>query len=304
MPTIYSVEKMWSQNSGDAELVQTGEKFSLGFNEMYQVVTDPDATILDVYQAPGLPAAGSSYPGFPYVRAQIGTPRQISPVLWHVAVDYRGEAAFANGRFGTPLDIRPTVEWSTVEVEREVDEDRHGNRITNVLGEAMTARVVFYERVATVTQNMLFFNTYALSDYDFGTNSDWFLNWPPGSARVKIHVRNVNPDRPGDIRYVQVTGYFTFKRPYRTTPDRVWWSRLRHEGFYHLPGNNPGPNNNQGPQVTLFDAVRAVDKNKVETTQPVQLDLQGYRLTNGTATWLEFEHFTPLPFANIGFNLP
>lgn len=303
MGTIYDVQRMWSQNASDAEQDSKGHKVRFGFSEMYQVFASPDTDILEIYSAPGLPAAGSSYPGFPYVRARVAEPKQVSPLLWHVAVEYDGEASINNGQIESPLDAVPVVQWDTVEVEREVDEDADGNRIANVLGEPLTARVVFYERVATVTQNMLFFNTYALSAYDFAVNSDWFLNWPPGTARVKLSVRDVNPDREGDIKYVQVIGQFSFKRPYRTTPDKAWYSRIRHDGFYHLPGNNPGGLSQVGPQVTLFDAVRAVDKNKVETSKPVQLDLNGYRLDDGTATWLEFRHFDPLPFANIGFNL-
>jgi hypothetical protein len=284
-----SAELMWSRQTSGADLTENKRKINLSYESSYQVFTTADTEITELYYAPGLPAAGSEYPGVPYIYAQRARPRRISPVYWIVDVSYEGETAFTSGGgLGTPMDARPRIRWGVREVEREVDEDWDGNRITNVLGEPLVSRVIFYERVATVTRNMLFFNHYAFSPYDFAVNSDPVFGWPPGTVRVKVEAENVFNDVTG---YWTVTGTFTFKRPYRTTSDKAWYSRLRNDGFYSRDPNFVGP----FPPI-----VQAVDANKVPVTKPVQLDLDGNQLTNGTATWLDFKHFDSLPFSALG----
>jgi hypothetical protein len=297
MTIIGSAELMWSRQTSGADLTENKRKINLGYEQSYQVFTTPDTEITELYYAPGLPAAGTEYPGVRYIYAQRARPRRISPTYWIVDVSYEGETAFTSGGgLGTPMDARPRIRWGVREVEREVDEDWDGNRITNVLGEPLTARVIFYERVATVTRNMLFFNHYAFSAYDFAVNSDPVLGWPAGTCRVKVEAENVFNDVTG---YGTVTGTFTFKRPYRTTADKAWYSRIRNDGFYCLPGINPGPGL-VGPPVGIAEAVECADKNKVPLTRPGQLDLDGYQLSDGTATWLDFKHFDSLPFSALG----
>jgi hypothetical protein len=158
-----------------------------------------------------------------------------------------------------------------------------------VLGEPLKAKVIFYERQIIITRNMLFFNDYAISDYDEAVNSDWFEGWPPGTGRVRIDADNVYNESTG---YWVVTGIFTFKKPYRTTPDKAWYSRLRNDGYYEkIDLVGPGA----GSAI-----VPAVDGHKEPVTQPVQLDADGYRITNGTAYWLEVKHFRPRPFSALG----
>lgn len=290
MTIIGNAELMWSRQSSGADLTENKRKINLGYEQSYQVYTTPDTEITELYYAPGLPAAGTEYPGVRYIYAQRARPRRISPTYWIVDVSYEGETAFTSGGgLGTPMDARPRIRWGVREVEREVDEDWNGNRITNVLGEPLTARVTFYERIATVTRNMLFFNHYAFSAYDFAVNSDPVLGWPPGTVRVKVEAENVFDDVTG---YWIVTGSFTFKRPYRTTSDKAWYSRIRNDGFYEkVPTVGPGD---------PMKVTQAVDANKVPVTKPVQLDLNGIQLTNGTATWLDFKHFDSLPFSALG----
>jgi hypothetical protein len=294
MTILGNAELMWSRQTSGADLSDNSRKVTLGFQESYQVFTTPDTSILELYYAPGLPAAGSQYPGIPYVYAQRARPRQISPVYWIVDVMYDGEIAFnPGGSIGTPMDARPRIRWGVREVEREVDEDWDGNRIVNTIGEPLTARFTFYERVATVTRNMLFFNHYALSAYDFAVNSDTVLGWPPGTVRVKVEAENVFDDTTG---YWTVTGTFNFKRPYRTTTDKAWYSRIRNDGYYERDPNFVGPL----PTGDLPPIVQAVDANKVPVTRPVQLDANGTKITSGLAYWLDIKHFDSLPFSALG----
>lgn len=281
---------MWSREESDAELEDRYKKAMLYYTDTYQVLCTPDTTINEVYSAPGLPAAGSTYPGNPYVYAQKARPRRISPVLWHVTVAYSGEVGLGpTGGIVSPIDARPRKRSVSREVEREVDEDINGNRITNVLGEPLKAKVTFYERQIIITRNMLFFNDYAISDYDEAVNSDWFEGWPPGTGRVRVDAENVYNESTG---YWAVTGIFTFRKPYRTTPGKAWYSRLRNDGYYEkIDLVGPGA----GSAI-----VPAVDDHKEPVTQPVQLDADGYRITNGSAYWLEIQHFNPRPFSALG----
>lgn len=293
MPVI-EVNRMWSREDSDAQLEDRFKKAVLNYTDTYQVLCTADTTISEIYSAPGLPAAGSTYPGNPYIYAQKARPQRISPTLWHVTIGYSGEVGInASGQVVSPIDARPRKRYVSREVEKEVDEDYLGNRITNVIGEPLKARVTFYERQLIITRNMPFFNTYALSDYDEATNSDWFEGWPPGTGRVRIDAENVFSETSG---YFVVTGTFTFKKPYRTTPDKAWYSRIRNDGFYEKK-DLVGP---PAPGQPTFKIIPAVDDHNEPVTQPVQLDVDGYRLTNGTAYWLEFQHFTPLPFSALG----
>ncbi len=92
----------------------------LYYTDTYQVLCTPDTTINEIYSAPGLPAAGSTYPGNPYVYAEKARPRRISPVLWHVTVNYSGEVGLsASGGIVSPIDARPRKRSVSREVERE-----------------------------------------------------------------------------------------------------------------------------------------------------------------------------------------
>lgn len=298
--TIYgNAELMWSRETSDANLTDNYKKTTFGFLQCYQVFTSPDTEILEVYTAPGLPAAGSTFPGLPpYVFAKMAKPRRISPMYWLVDVEYEGEISLTSGGgIGSPFDARPRVKRMSREVMVDVDEDYDGNRITNTIGEPLTARIMLFERVYTVTRNMLFFNDYAFSDYDLAVNSDYFLGWPPGTGRVKIEAENVYADT-GYGGYWTVTGTFYFKKPYRTTPDKAWYSRHRNDGYYVRDPDFVGPI--PPPPATQPKLVPAVDKNKVPVTKPVQLDANGNQLTDGTAYWLEKRHFETLPFSALG----
>ena len=66
---IKSVDKMWSKASSDVKLTDNFRKFDIGFVAAYQVLHDANEPELNIYQAEGIPAAGSSFPGFPFCYA-------------------------------------------------------------------------------------------------------------------------------------------------------------------------------------------------------------------------------------------
>jgi hypothetical protein len=121
-------------------------------------------------------------------------------------------------------------------------------------------------------------------------NSDTFIGFPPGTLRIA----NIGADEQfytdengNSIPFWSVQVEIHARKPYRTTPDKAWWKRYRHEGFYVKSGSQN---------------VRAVDGNKEPVSQPVQLDEDGNKLADQTqSTWVQRQVFAPVSFASMGF---
>jgi hypothetical protein len=291
MGEIKDVRKMWSTESSDAKSDDSFRKVKLTFTDQYQVFASPDTTILEVYQATGIPSIGSAYPGIPTVYCNGGVPKRISPVLWHFPIKYEGEVSLTPTGPAPATQARPTIDKGVRTVEMEVDEDYNGKPIQTANGEQARVRKLFRERVITITRNMPFFDDYVSSLYDDATNSDTFLGWPPGTVTVELSAQNVY-DR--EIGYWKVRGVFYCRRPYRTTSDKAWYARWRHEGFYERVDN-------AGPGAAGSRIIRAVDGNKEPVTKPVLLDKDGYRIAAGSnAYWIENQLYGSLPFNDLG----
>jgi hypothetical protein len=288
---VVSVDKMWSRAGSDATLSDNFRTMDVTFSEAYQVVTLPEATALDVYNAPGLPYAGQTFPGTDYVFAQKAAPQKISPLLWVMVIGYKGQISGFDetGRPKSPLDAPPKIDWDDVATDEEIDEDYDGNPIVNACNEPITGvKAEIVDDVLTIQRNFLTVNPYIRAAYRRATNSDTFAGWPPGTARFrKLRATNVSDS---DIGYWQVYAQIQFRYPYRTTPDKAWFARVRHEGFYQ--------------KVNLYGSdkiIRAVDANKEPTTKKVLLKATGERETNpALAHWLEFKRYGSLPFNALG----
>ena len=299
---IYSVDLMWSKAGGDFSLTDNYRKLNGAIRSAYQVFAVPEATINDVLQAPGIPAAGSSYSvDYPFVFADTGKPERISPVYWIVYIDYSGEVKFgADGRPQSPLLAPARLDWDDVEQELEIDEDYNGNPIVTANGEPINGvRRLFADQTVTIRKNMLLFSPFVQARYRQSVNSDSFLGWPPGTAKMqKFQATNVKDPEVNGGGYWEVTAVVQFRYPYRTVPERAWYARARHEGYYErIDLTGPG----LGSRI-----VRAVDGNKEPVTKPVLLDANGYRIPASepgqavTAYWLEFKRFDSLPFNALG----
>lgn len=306
---IYSVDLMWSRAGGDISLTDNFRKASAAFQRAYQVFTTPHATEYDVLQAPGIPAAGSSYDAnFAAVYAGSARPQRQSPTYWIVTVDYNGEVAFgpdgnSNNQVRNPLFARAVVDWDDIEEELEVDEDYDGNPLVTANGEAINGvRRLFSDQTVTIQKNMLMFNPYVQARYRQSVNSDIFLGWPPGTGKMqKFRAKEVAlPDVPGG-GYYQVTAVIRFRVPYRTTPEKAWYSRIRHEGYYKRI-DLPGPPVNGVQPSQIIHATRAGQP----VSKPVLLDQNGYQVPDvdppnfPQAFWLEKKLYEPLSYNALG----
>ena len=298
---IYSVDLMWSKAGGDFSLTDNYRKLNGSIRSAYQVFAVPGATINDVLQAPGIPGAGSPYSAdYPFVFADTGKPERISPVYWIVYVDYSGEVKFgADGRPQSPLLAPARLDWDDVEQELEIDEDYNGSPIVTANGEPINGvRRLFADQTVTIRKNMLLFSPFVQARYRQSVNSDSFLGWPPGTAKMqKFQATNVKDPEVNGGGYWEVTAVIQFRYPYRTVPERAWYARVRHEGFYKRV-DLVGPNNTQ-----IIRATRAGEP----TAKPVLLDAEGYQIDDVAppavqpAHWLEIQLYEPLSYNALGF---
>ncbi len=307
MSKVISVTRMWSKVGGDFSLTDNFRTAEAGLQDSYQVFTEPDATIDDVLQANGIPAAGSSYSSlYPYVFCESAKPQRISPVYWIVTVNYRGEIKLGTGSGGnnptqSPLLTPAKIDWDDVETEMEVDEDIDGNPIITAVGEPINGvKRLFADQTVTIRKNMLFFNPYIQAAYRQSVNADTFLGWPPGTGKMmKFSGSSVKSPDVGGGGYWEVTATIQFRYPYRTTPEKAWYARVRHEGYYKWYIIDP-------QQPELGNKVTRAMRNGEPVTRPVLLDQNGFQIpeveppTPVQAHWLEFKLYNPLPYGALG----
>lgn len=282
---VISVNQMWSRNSVS---VSTGDRktFTLNKKDGFQVIVEPGTSAGDILRHPEIPKAGQVDPQDPYVFAKSVTPSQFTPIYWVVDVEWGGEVG-PNGIAESPLNKEPEISWGDSETDEEIDQDFDGNPICTACNEpiyGVTTKVA--DDVVTIKRNFLFFDPIVRRAYRRATNSDTFLGWPPGTARItQFNGRNVaaSGEDPG---YWEVTAQIQFREPYNTTAAKAWYARVRHEGFYVKEGSA---------------IIRAVDDNKEPVTKPVLLKEDGTRETDpANAHWLEFKRYGSLPYNSLG----
>ena len=301
---VISVTKMYSKVGGDFSLTDNFRTAEANLQDAYQVFTTPDATIDDVLQANGIPAAGSSYSSdYPYVFAETARPQRISPVYWIVNLAYRGEIKLGSGSGSSnpsqsPLLTPAKIDWDDVETELEIDEDVEGKPIVTRNGEAINGvKRLFADQTVTIRKNMLFFSPYIQAAYRQSVNADLFLGWPPGTGKMtKFSASSVKSPDVGGGGYWEVSATIQFRYPYRTTPEKAWYARVRHEGFYKRAFTQVG---------RTTQTVRAM-RGGEPVAKPVLLDENGFQLADVEppstvqAHWLEFKLYNPLPYGALG----
>lgn len=301
---IIEYSLMWSKPTTSASASDNFRKFQIKLQRAYQCVTSPDETESGVYngtdlQGNQLPQLGARFGlDYPFAFADDISIERPSPILWIVTVDYTGELGPGDSNNeNNPLFAPPRIDWDDVESEQEIDEDFDGVPIQTINGEPIEGvKALIADQTVSIKRNMLLFNPYVQARYRRAVNSDIFLGWPPGTAKLmKLSASNVPNDQGG---YWEVSAQIQFRYPYRTTPEKAWYSRVRHEGYYErVEGTGPGA----GTKV-----VRAVDSNKEPVTKPVLLDQSGFRIPGvepgevQTAHWLEFKLYDSLPYSALG----
>jgi hypothetical protein len=272
---VLDVHKMWSRFTSSLGADQVSIEVG------YQIVVEavPETTLYEVYAAPGLPALGSAYSDeFQFVVASGASTQRVSPIMYLLTVTYSGQGPAGEGFDFTGI----TITWSDTEADEPIDEDWNGNPIVTALDEpieGVTMKIA--DQVVTIQRKFVDFSPSAVHAYRHSVNSDTFLGYPPGTARlVAYNATQAN----GGIW--DVSASIQFRYPYRTTAAKAWWARVRHEGYYILKNNKK---------------VRALDQNGEPMSRPVLLKENGEEETNGqNAFWKEFQRYGYLPYNALG----
>jgi len=278
--------EMWSRQTGSAEFRDT--TLSVSMQRAFSITLDATDRLHMVYSSLGLPLLSEVYPGFFGIRCTKLTPQRVSPILAIVVCDYFGESG-PGGPSESPVGAEPSIEWGGITTDEAIDEDWNGKAIVTVNNEpidGLTERLT--DDTATIERNFLTINRYAVRAYRRAVNSDTFLGWPPGTARmIDDNAKAVYVD--GIIKYWKVRAVFQFREPFRTTAEKAWYKRVRHEGF--LVRDTAGAD----PHIAWDLGAKA------PVTKPILLKADGTRETDPEAAhWLEIQTVGSLPFNALG----
>jgi hypothetical protein len=198
----------------------------------------------------------------------------------------------------SPLDEPPDIESDHATTTEAFDRDVDGKPIMTVNGEGFDPPITdeISDLVLTISKNVPTWDYLQAWLYMGGgqrpaaSNSDEFLGFPAGSARVRaLRARSVTTD---DFSYFKATGTFQFRN---AAPDstvaKAWWKRVRSEGFLV-----------RNPFDLAAPPVRATDGEGAPAVKPVQIDpADGTEEADKTkAHWVEFQLGLSLPFSVFG----
>lgn len=292
---VDQVSLMWS-NNGSSIASQDRKKATLEQTDAYQVtVDDPLTTRLDILGHEDIPKVGQRLGDSFFIFCRSVEPVKITPIYWIVTVKWSGDVS-AIVLNQNPVNAPPELSWSDVETAEPTDEDFDGNPIVTANNEPITGVTIpIVDQILTVKRNFASINTFAIAPYRQATNSDLFAGWAPGTVRLIRYnatvknstndVTNIGPS-PQSGAYWEVTAAFQFRYPYRTTNDKAWYARVRHEGMY------------------VKDSAGRITRATVsgaDATKPVLLKPDGTRELDPTnAHWLEFKRLGSLPFSTLG----
>lgn len=277
--TVQNVSKMWSKTGGSLSSAKLSAIDQVWSNtEGYQVLCEIGDEEDAVVAAIGIPRIGDQHATGINSYVERVDPQRVSPIFWVVTVSYRGvvdEAAV-------------DVEWSDSQTTESIDRDVNGRAIVTVNNEPVDGLSMdVADQVVVITRKFLSIDTAAIAAYRRATNSDTFLGWPPGTARLIAFAAKNRFIYGGIQEEWTVTARIQFREPYaNTTPAQAWYKRWRHEGLYVKVGS-------------LIQ--RAVDDQQQDVTKPVLLKADGTRETNpDNAVFIHTQVYGSLPYSGLG----
>lgn len=277
--SVQNVTKMWSKTGGALSSTSAGaldQHWSI--TEGYQVLAEIGDNIVTIQQAADLPALGDQHVSGVNAYAISITPQQISPIFWQVLVGYEGDL----------FDVNVSVEWGDVTTTEPIDRDINGAAIVTANGEQVEGLTMdVADQVVVISRKFATVDTASVAKYRRATNSDTYLGWAPGTARlVGFSARNrFRFNSP--VELWDVTARIQFREPYaNTTTAQAWYKRWRHEGLL-IKKNGV--------------IQRAQDGIGQETTKPVLIKANGEQETDpDLALFNHTQIYGSLPYAGLG----
>ena len=283
--SVIAITEMWSKKGGQVTSDQfspqdVSYQFTRGFQAVVTVGTQEPAVLGHV----DMPFMGQPHPnGTPSYVTSISL-ELVSPILYMGTVGYTGET----GEF-EPTDESVDVEWSDVTTTEPVDRAYNGSAIVNVNGEPVDGLSVdVADQVVVITRKFATVNTFAVAAYRRSTNSDTYLGWPPGTARlVAFNAKNQFKLGAAQERWT-VTARIQFRQPFaNTTAAQAWYARWKQEGYYVRA-------------TPAADPARALI-NGNDTARPVLLKADGTLETNpANAVFVHTQLYGSLPYSALG----
>lgn len=281
--SVIDVTQMWSKRGGQF----SSENFSpfsakYQFTEAWQVLCEigDDATV--AVSAVGIPSLGEQHPSGAFSFAKNYNVTALGPTLWVVTVGYEGLQA---PEFESEV---VDVEWTDTTSTEPIDRDFNGRAIVTENKEKVEGLTMeLADQVCVIRRRFSSINPYAIASYRHATNSDTFLGWPPGTARL-IGFSAKNQFSYGNINEGwDVTARIQFREGLAgATNAQAWYKRWRHEGFY----------------VKVGSVVRrATDAQGADAAKPVLLKTDGTEETNpDNAVFKYTQIYGSLPYAALG----
>jgi hypothetical protein len=281
--SIVDVTKMWSKDGG-AITSEQADAFDLqfAFTEGYQVLVDADHEPFFIAQmgiTAGLPTIGDQHPSGVNAFVKSVRPQRVAPRFWMVEIGYEGV---------DNSDATVDVEWTDVTTTEPIDRAWGGEAIVTANNEQVDGLSVdVADQVVVIRRKFVFINTAGISRYRRAVNSDTFLGWPPGTARL-VGFSAKNQFKFGAQQQLwDVTARIQFREPYAgTIAAEAWYKRWRHEGL-----------------IVLRDGVvgRALDEFGQEKTKPVLLKVNGEEERNpNQAVFIHTQVYASLPYSALG----
>jgi hypothetical protein len=285
-----NVTPMWSKEGGSGES-EKYDSFATKFShtEGYMVEAQPGDSAEDVLATSGLsvmdiPDYGARHRSGADSFVDSKEAQPLGPIFWVVTVNYKGS------RFDSNVDI----EWTDSTSSEPVDRDYNGRAIVTQVGEQVEGLTYeLADPVVVIRRKFLLFNAYTIAQYRHATNSDTFLGWPPGTAKlIGISAKNqFKWNMP--LEQWDVTARIQFRIPYMgATAAQAWYKRWRHEGLYKNVSPTPD---------TEVIWQRAVDNLGQEVTKPVLLKANGTQEYDPAAALFVYTQlYGSLPYSALG----
>lgn len=278
--SVINVTKMWSKSGGTFSSAQYDPfQQTYSITEGYQVLAEIGDDVTVIGSAAGIPAMGSQHPSGIAAFVRSINPVPLGPIFWMVTVGYEGET----------LDPGTVdVEWSDVTTTEPIDRDYNGRAIQTVNREPVDGlSVEIADQVVVIKRRFFTIDTRGVAAYRRATNSDTFLGWPPGTARL-IGFSATNQFKYNAPQSAwDVTARIQFREPLGgATAAQAWYKRWRHEGL-----------------LVKVDGViqRATDGLGQEMTKPVLLKNDGTEETDPDAAVFKYTQvYGSLPYSGLG----
>lgn len=282
--SVDTVTQMWSRRGGSF----TSEKFDTFANnwtltEAYQVTHTVDTDQKEITDATGIPAYGATHPTIPNSYVEKKEFEAVSPIMSIVVVGYVGMEFDAG-------DVE--IEWTDTSTSEPIDRDINGRAIVTVALEQVEGLTVdIADQVVVIRRRFVTINTNSIAAYRHATNSDTFLGWPPGTARLVGFQARSKFKYNAPLELWDVTARVQFRYPYMgATAAQAWYKRWRHEGLMVLTSPSD-----------ITTRQRARDPLGQEVSRPVLLKADGTLETDPDNALFNYTQvYNSLPYSGLG----